>query len=97
MSTWTSDPHDDVGIHPFSPSGRRNTGPLGGKLGDVHPAGQGTLSKNRRDVEFRTLLNDEVVLTEGIVRDAFETSTTTGVSWISKRDETNIPRPNRRP
>jgi hypothetical protein len=33
---------------------------------------RGTLSKNRRDVEFRTLLNDEVVLTEGIVRDAFE-------------------------
>ena len=35
---------------------------------------RGTLSKNRRDVEFRTLLNDEVVvlITEGIVRDAFE-------------------------
>jgi hypothetical protein len=33
---------------------------------------RGTLSKNRREGEFRALLNDEVVLIEGIVRDAFE-------------------------
>jgi len=33
---------------------------------------QGSLSKNRRDHEFKALRDDEVALIEGIVRDAFD-------------------------
>jgi hypothetical protein len=45
---------------------------VAGNLVMVIRQNQGTLSRKRREGEFNKLRDDEVVLIEGIVRDAFE-------------------------
>jgi len=50
---------------------------------------RGTLSKNRRDVEFRAPSTTRLSSPKASSGTPSRTSTTTGVSWISKRDETN--------